>query len=207
MSGHLLRPTGVQGDRSRRRKRSIDTKGNQLHRRPRPGNTQPGRRAPSQLPYQRMKTGFVRVLEILENAWILTLCFQGLKSAYIWDEMLENAWNCNNFFRNKYLSNWILCLLNGEIKCWRARKWNLLAYVWLRSASLFPCVTPPPWNHYCTMPGGCRFNERWLEDEKYKLWIKRGQTPRVASCKVCKKDVQLFTMGESALSSHMKSKS
>jgi len=57
------------------------------------------------------------------------------------------------------------------------------------------------------MPGGCRFNERWLEDEKYKLWIKRGQTQRVASCKVCKKDVQLFTMGESALSIHMKSQS
>lgn len=56
------------------------------------------------------------------------------------------------------------------------------------------------------MPGGCRFNARWLEDEKYKLWLKRGPNPRLATCKICKKDVQLFTMGEAALSSHMKGK-
>ncbi|KAF4115316.1 hypothetical protein G5714_002805 [Onychostoma macrolepis] len=50
-------------------------------------------------------------------------------------------------------------------------------------------------------PGGCRFNARWLKDEKYKLWLKRGPNLQVSTCK---KDVQLFTMGEAALSSHMK---
>lgn len=56
------------------------------------------------------------------------------------------------------------------------------------------------------MPGGCRFNEFWLENEKYKSWLTRGPNPRVAHCKVCRKDLQLFSMGESALSSHVKGK-
>ncbi|KAI7811802.1 uncharacterized protein LOC130552264 [Triplophysa rosa] len=56
------------------------------------------------------------------------------------------------------------------------------------------------------MPGGCRFNELWLENEKYKLWLTRGPNPRVASCKVCRKDLKLFSMGEAALSSHVKGK-
>lgn len=56
------------------------------------------------------------------------------------------------------------------------------------------------------MPGGCRFNVLWLDNEKYKLWLKQGPDPRVASCTVCKKDLQLYTMGEAALSSHVKGK-
>ena len=37
-----------------------------------------------------------------------------------------------------------------------------------------------------SMPGGCHFNERWLAEDKYKPWLRRGSSPRVASCKVCK---------------------
>ncbi|KAI9517162.1 hypothetical protein NQZ68_008418 [Dissostichus eleginoides] len=47
-------------------------------------------------------------------------------------------------------------------------------------------------------------HERWLAEDKYKPWLRRGSTPRIASCKVCKKDFQLFTMRESALTSQMK---
>ena len=36
-----------------------------------------------------------------------------------------------------------------------------------------------------SMPGGCRFNERWLAEGKYKPWLRRWSSPRVASCKVC----------------------
>ena len=54
------------------------------------------------------------------------------------------------------------------------------------------------------MPGGCRFNEHWLENEKYKFWIKRGAHPRAAHCNVCKKEIAVYAMGESALASHMK---
>ena len=39
------------------------------------------------------KTGFARLLGILENNW--TGYFQGLKSVKILDKVCETAWNCN----------------------------------------------------------------------------------------------------------------
>ena len=57
-----------------------------------------------------------------------------------------------------------------------------------------------------TMPG-CRFNAHWLENDKYKNWLRRGPNDRQGYCTVCKKDIKLYTMGESALTSHAKGKS
>ena len=47
-------------------------------------------------PSQQTYTIFTEfLLEILENTWVLMLCFQGLKSTWILDEVLETALNCS----------------------------------------------------------------------------------------------------------------
>lgn len=54
--------------------------------------------------------------------------------------------------------------------------------------------------------GKCKFQQKWLEEEQFKSWLKPvdGQ-PGFAFCTVCKKNVQLCTMGVNALKSHMQS--
>ena len=50
------------------------------------------------------------------GAWITMLCFQGLKSAGILVIVLESAWHYNSMSFTKLWSDWIVCLLQGEIK-------------------------------------------------------------------------------------------
>ena len=38
------------------------------------------------------------------------------------------------------------------------------------------------------MTGGRYFNERWLENDNYKQWLRQGPNQRVV-CEVCKKDL------------------
>ena len=58
-----------------------------------------------------------------------------------------------------------------------------------------------------TMPGRCHFNEKWLEKDGYKSWLRKdNKDPNKAFCFACKKSIKLNVMGESALVSHMKGK-
>ena len=57
------------------------------------------------------------------------------------------------------------------------------------------------------MPGRCHFNEKWLEKDGYKTWLRKDdKNPNKAFCFACKKSIDLNVMGESALVSHMKGK-
>ena len=50
------------------------------------------------------------------------------------------------------------------------------------------------------MPGRCHSNEKWLEKDKYKSWMKKdGKNPNRAFHFACKKGIDLNVMGESAL--------
>ncbi|KAL6459284.1 hypothetical protein MHYP_G00327560 [Metynnis hypsauchen] len=53
--------------------------------------------------------------------------------------------------------------------------------------------------------GKCRFNAKWLEDEKYCGWLKPSSDSCEARCELCRKTFKLGTMGCKALDSHMKS--
>ena len=55
------------------------------------------------------------------------------------------------------------------------------------------------------MPG-CTFQKRWLLTEDYKHWIQEIKSVHYAHCKLCRKDIDLRGMGESALKSHMRGK-
>ena len=58
-----------------------------------------------------------------------------------------------------------------------------------------------------TMPGRCHFNEKWLEKDGYKSWLRKDdKNPNKAFCFACKKSIDLNVMGESALVSYMKGK-
>jgi len=58
-----------------------------------------------------------------------------------------------------------------------------------------------------TMPGRCHFNEKWLEKDGYKSWLRKdNKNPNKAFCFACKKSIDFNVMGESALVSHMKGK-
>ena len=50
----------------------------------------------------------------------------------------------------------------------------------------------------------CFFQARWLEDERFKHWIRKNVT--VAICNSCFKDVSVANMEEATLTSHMKDK-
>lgn len=51
-----------------------------------------------------------------------------------------------------------------------------------------------------TMPGRCHSNEKWLEKDKYKSWMKKdGKNPNRAFHFACKKGIDLNVMGELAL--------
>lgn len=51
--------------------------------------------------------------------------------------------------------------------------------------------------------GKCRFNDNWLDDEKYSGWLQKT-TEYEVRCRLCKKTIQLGTMGCRALDAHMK---
>lgn len=56
--------------------------------------------------------------------------------------------------------------------------------------------------------GKCKFQNKWLDDELFKVWLKAVEgKPFEAFCCVCKKKVKLCTMGVNALKSHMQSES
>ena len=55
--------------------------------------------------------------------------------------------------------------------------------------------------------GRCVFADKWLKDDKFSSWVAPHATSRQkARCKVCNKDIDVSTMGESALVSHMAGK-
>ena len=57
------------------------------------------------------------------------------------------------------------------------------------------------------MPGRYHFNEKWLEKDAYKSWLRKdNKNSNKAFCFACKKSIDLKVMGESALVSHMKDK-
>ncbi|MEQ2237664.1 hypothetical protein ILYODFUR_025452 [Ilyodon furcidens] len=78
-----------------------------------------------------------------------------------------------------------------------ALKWTYFEHV---TVSCLLCTSP-----VCVgengMPSSCTFNDRWLENARYKTWFKRRPNPQAGSCNICIKDLQLFMMGESMLSS------
>lgn len=47
------------------------------------------------------------------------------------------------------------------------------------------------------------FQESWLSDTKYKSWIKRAKSEKMARCDWCKIDLDLTTMGKSAVDLHI----
>lgn len=52
------------------------------------------------------------------------------------------------------------------------------------------------------MPGKCLFNEEWLS--RYKEWLKPCEkNNRKGWCSWCKKEIDVASMGESALKKHM----
>lgn len=54
------------------------------------------------------------------------------------------------------------------------------------------------------MPGTCHFQTSWLNHPDYKSWIQAGKMSTYAYCHLCRKDIDIKTMGESALRSHAK---
>ena len=59
------------------------------------------------------------------------------------------------------------------------------------------------WSEITNM-GKAVFNDNWLEDEKYWQWLKKMASNHEARCALCKKTIQLGTMGHIALDSHRK---
>jgi len=56
------------------------------------------------------------------------------------------------------------------------------------------------------MPGKCAFQEAWLSNPQFLIWIEHGKLSGQARCKVCLKDFDIQNIGEAAVKSHMKSK-
>ena len=55
--------------------------------------------------------------------------------------------------------------------------------------------------------GKCAFNDRWLHVPAYRHWLSRDTANNnKAYCRLCLKSVDISTMGESAVKSHMKAK-
>ena len=53
--------------------------------------------------------------------------------------------------------------------------------------------------------GKVTFNENWLSDEIFKLWLQKSKDKHRAICKLCNYAViDIFVMGVSALASHAK---
>ena len=49
------------------------------------------------------------------------------------------------------------------------------------------------------MPGKCKFQELWLQNEQFKDWVLKVDDTK-AKCKVCKTTIELSNMGEGAAS-------
>ena len=49
------------------------------------------------------------------------------------------------------------------------------------------------------------FQPKWLDDPLYSQWLKK-KSDEVALCSYCKKEINIVSMGETALSSHLKGK-
>ena len=43
------------------------------------------------------------------------------------------------------------------------------------------------------------FNQKWLEEDEFKLWLAPTKDASIARCKLCKKDIELSNMGRQAL--------
>ena len=58
------------------------------------------------------------------------------------------------------------------------------------------------------MIGSCTCQERWLDDERFKYWLKKHPSDKhKAVCKLCNdKDSSILKMGVSAIISHMNGK-
>ena len=50
------------------------------------------------------------------------------------------------------------------------------------------------------------FQEEWYTNKRYKLSISKSSKSAGARCTLCKKDIDVSTMGNSALDSHAKGK-
>lgn len=56
------------------------------------------------------------------------------------------------------------------------------------------------------MPGKCRFQRSWLNNDNYREWLAPDvSNPHKARCKICCKCFDITAMGESAVKSHQKS--
>lgn len=56
------------------------------------------------------------------------------------------------------------------------------------------------------MPGKCRFQECWLEDEDWKMWLRKGSDKYSAFCAFCKKQFDIGHAGVNCIKSHAKGK-
>lgn len=48
-----------------------------------------------------------------------------------------------------------------------------------------------------------KFQESWLSKEEYIAWLEEDSIEYAAKCKLCRKEIYLDNMSESALKSHM----
>ena len=56
------------------------------------------------------------------------------------------------------------------------------------------------------MPRKSKFLDSWLKNPLYAAWIAPGKFDASAHCKWCRKDMDVSSVGESALKSYMKGK-
>lgn len=56
------------------------------------------------------------------------------------------------------------------------------------------------------MPGKCRFQDIWLEEEKWRLWLRKGNGSYSGFCTLCKKYIDVSHSGLGAIKSHEKGK-
>ncbi|XP_062864866.1 uncharacterized protein LOC134326630 isoform X2 [Trichomycterus rosablanca] len=52
--------------------------------------------------------------------------------------------------------------------------------------------------------GKCKFNDKWMEKDVFRMWLAPAKNKNEAMCKFCKKTFSLGTMGVKAVESHMK---
>ena len=52
------------------------------------------------------------------------------------------------------------------------------------------------------MPHECRFQSKWFDDPNFKEWLGEGDSENEVKCTVCKRTIQLGSMGVGALRSH-----
>ena len=57
-------------------------------------------------------------------------------------------------------------------------------------------------NSRTTMP--CRFNKKWFDNVDFAPWLEEDVDPSKAKCKFCRKSIDISTMGQSGLRSHMR---